>query len=180
MKKLILLCTFIGITTWVNAQSTDFNSFKFDVGVGYATPSQGNTIAGAAFTLQPHYLVSNEFSVGVRLEIAALLHKNYAGDKVASALGSGCLTGEYYLSNSGFRPFIGAGVGLFDQTSIKSNDNGSGPLVSPRSINLGAFPEIGFEYSHFRLSLNYNYTGGYNDYFAATIGAFFGGGRKQK
>jgi hypothetical protein len=179
MKKFILLGTLIWFTMLVNAQSTNFNTFKFDVGVGYATPSQGNTVAGAAFTLQPHYLLSDEFALGVRLEIAALLHDNYAGNKVASALGSGCLTGEYYLSDNSFRPFIGAGVGLFDQTTI-GNNNGSGPLVSPRTINLGAFPEIGFEYGHFRLSLDYDYTGGYNNYFAAKIGVFFGGGRKEK
>jgi hypothetical protein len=179
MKKFILLGALIGFSMLVNAQSTNFNSFKLDLGVGYATPSQGNTVAGAAFMLQPHYRLSDDFALGVRIEIVALLHTNYAGNKVASALGSGCLSGEYYLSDKDFRPFIGAGLGLFDQTTI-GNNNGTGPLVSPRTINFGAFPEIGFEYGHFRLSIDYDYTGGYNNYFAANIGAFFGGGRNEK
>ncbi len=176
MKKLILLCTCIAFAMLVNAQSTDFNPYKLDVGLGYAAPSQGNTTAGSAFTLQPHYLLSNEFSLGGRLEIAEILHKTSTGSNEASALGSGCLSGEYYLSDNSFRPFIGAGLGLFDQRTIYDN-NGS---ASARTINLGAFPEIGFEYGHFRLSFDYDYTGGYNNYFAGKIGVFFGGGRKSK
>jgi len=186
MKKLILLALLVGFASLVNAQSTEFHAFKWDIGFGYATPSQGNTLAGATFTMQPHYRLSNDFALGLRFEAAAILYDNGSGNKQGSAIGSGCLTGEYYLSDGGFRPFIGAGVGAFDQATISGNNgNGSGdgsggPTVSPRVINFGAFPEAGFELGHLRVSVEYDATGGYNNYFAAKIGVFFGGGRKPK
>src|ERR1700740_3080906 len=147
MKKLVLLATIVGFTLLVKAQSTNFNTFKFDIGVGYATPSQGNTVAGATFTLQPHYRASDDFAIGLRIEAAAILYNTVAGDKHGSAIASGCLTGEYYLSAGTFRPFIGAGLGLFDQSGVtvdNGNGSGSSAALSPRAMNFGAFPEIGF------------------------------------
>jgi len=181
MKKLVLFTSMMGLAMLVRAQSAAFETFKFDIGVGYATPSQGSTVAGATFTLQPHYRVSDDFAVGLRIEAAAVFYHTAADDKRGSAIGSGCLTGEYYLSDQGFRPFIGAGVGLFDQSAVTvSKESGSDVALSARVINLGAFPEIGFEAGHFRFSLDYDYTGGYTNYFSAKIGAFFGGGKRNK
>jgi hypothetical protein len=185
MKKLILLATLIGFTTLVNAQSQDFHAFKFDIGFGYALPTYGSgTEAGATFTLQPHYRLSNDFALGLRMEAALIGYKNnQTGVFNVSALASGCLSGEYYLSDKGFRPFIGAGVGLFDEESatVNSNNynNNSGGL-SGRTTNFGAYPVIGFEAGHFRFSAEYDIAGNNNDYVAFKIGAFFGGGRKKK
>ena len=183
MKKLILLAILIGCTTLVKAQSTDFHAFKFDIGLGYALPSSGSgTEAGATFTLQPHYRLSNDFALGLRLEAALIGYKNSETDVFkVSALASACLSGEYYLSDNGFRPFVGAGFGLFDEESGSvngNNNNGSG--LSGRSTNFGAYPEIGFEAGHFRMSLEYDAAGNSNNYVALKIGAFFGGGRKKK
>src|ERR1700733_6527742 len=149
MKKLILLSTLIGFAMLVNAQSTEFHAFKWDVGGGYAVPSQGNTLGGGTFTLQPHYRLSNDFALGIRMEVAGLLYRDASGHKQGSAIASGCLTGEFYLSDGGFRPFIGAGLGFYDQATISGNNGdgdggGNGPNVSPRVINFGAFPEVGF------------------------------------
>lgn len=196
MKKLLLVITLTGMAIFANAQadsskskSSLFHAFKFDMGVGYAAPSQGNTLGGATFTLQPHVRLSNDFALGLRAEAAALLYRDATGKKQGSAIGSGCLTGEYYLSDGGFRPFIGAGAGAYDQATISggnggggggngNGNGGNGPVVSPRVINFGAFPEIGFELGHLRVSAEYDFTGGYNDYFAAKLGFFFGGGRR--
>lgn len=191
MKKLLLLIALTGIAIFANAQSDQFHAFKFDIGVGYALPSQGNTIAGACFTLQPHVRVSSDFAIGLRAEAAAILYRDALGNKQGSAIASGCLTFEYYLSDRGFRPFIGAGAGAFDQATISGNNNnggsndgsgnnGGGPAISPRVMNFGAFPELGFEAGHLRVSVEYDATGGYNNYFAAKLGFFFGGGRKAK
>jgi len=183
MKKLFVLTLLSGAVLLVKAQSENFHAFKFDIGVGYALPSSGSgTEAGATFTLQPHYRLSDNFALGLRMEAAAIGYKNsVSGDVKVSALASGCLTGEYYLSDNSFRPFIGAGVGLFDEESAAGNTNGnsgSNVSVSGRTTNFGAFPEIGFEAGHFRLSVDYNVAGNSNNYIAFKIGAFFGGGKK--
>jgi hypothetical protein len=188
MKKLILLAALVGSTLLVMGQSQDFRSFKFDVGLGYALPSNGTgTQGGATFTLQPHFRLSDEFALGVRIEAAAVGYKNNStGDVNVSALASTCLSAEYYLSNGGFRPFIGAGIGLFDQEHVSgntnNNDNGdgsSGVTESARTTNFGAYPVLGFEAGHFRMSVEYNFTGKGNNYAAFKIGAFFGGGSKK-
>lgn len=191
MKKLFLLAVLAGLASLVRAQSQDFHSFKFDIGLGYALPSNGSgTQAGATFTLQPHYRFSNDFALGFRMEAAAIGYKNsLTGDVKVSALASGCLSGEFYLSDKGFRPFIGAGIGVFDQESASgntnnnnnnTNNNNNGLTVSGRTSNFGGYPVLGFETGHFRMSVEYDFTGNSNNYAAFKIGAFFGGGRKKK
>jgi len=208
MKKSILLLTVIGFAVLAKAQSQDslanakaksqdFHAFKFDIGFGYAQPSNGSgTQAGATFTLQPHVRFSNTFALGLRMEAAAIGYKNNTTQNFkVSALASGCLSGEIYLSNRGFRPFIGAGAGMFDQESFSgtsgnnnnnnnkntnsnsNNNSGGGP--TGRVINFGGYPVIGFEAGHFRMSVEYDVTGSGNNYAAAKIGTFFGGGRKR-
>jgi hypothetical protein len=91
-------------------------------------------------------------------------------------LESYCATGEYYLAAGGFRPFVGAGAGFFNQSSLKAS-NGNATLV-PGATNFGFFPETGFEAGHFRMSADYDVAGNSNNYVAFKIGAFFGGGKK--
>jgi hypothetical protein len=182
MKKFILLALLAVICSFEKAQSQDYRAFKFDIGLGYAIPSDGSgTEGGVTFTLQPHYLLSDEFALGLRIEAAAIGYKDFMTNNFnVSALASTCISGEYYLSKRGFRPFIGAGLGLFDQEILYANtDGGNGPNdVYARAIHFGGYPVIGFEVGHFRMSAEYDLTGNGNNYAAFKIGTFFGGGRK--
>jgi hypothetical protein len=185
MKKSLLLSAFIGFSMFASAQSTDFRAFKFDIGIGGALPSDGSgTQGGATFTLQPHYRLSDGFALGLRMEAAAIGYKNNeTGDVKVSGLVSACLSGEFYLSNRGFRPFIGGGAGLFDQETGSGNTNSNNNIssnvtLSGRTINFGVYPVLGFEAGHFRMSAEYDVTGQNNNYVAVKIGTFFGGGRK--
>jgi len=188
MRKLLLLATLVACGSLANAQSSTYHAFKVDVDFGYAIPSSGSTgsngvKAGATFTIEPHYRLSDDFAVGLRMEGAALGYEakdsqGNLGNAKVSVLGSYCATAEYYLMDGGFRPFVGAGVGLFTQASAVIDDSGNGAVVSPSSTGAGFFPRIGFETGHFRMSGAYNIVGHNNSYAAFTIGFFLGGGKK--
>ncbi len=187
MKKLFLLLTLVGFAVLANAQSTTFHAFKVDLTFGYAIPqstggSSATVKAGATFTIEPHYRITDALAVGLRIEGAGLGYENTNQDNATvhvSILTSYCPTLEYYLMNGGFRPFLGAGAGVFSQQSVNYNsstDTNTG-LVKGGS-KFGFFPRAGFEAGHFRLSAEYNILGNNANYAAFKIGFFFGGGRK--
>jgi hypothetical protein len=185
MKKTLLLFALLGAAMLSKAQSTTttstatYHAFKFDVGLGYAIPSGasgGGTKAGATFTLQPHYRLSDDFAVGLRIEGAGLGYEDNQGNTKVNVLESYCATGEYYLTRGGFRPFVGAGAGFFAQSLL--NDSNNNATLVAGATNFGFFPEAGFEAGHFRMSADYNVAGNGNNYLAFKIGVFFGGGKK--
>jgi len=190
MKKLLLFSAFIGISLLANAQSTTqsstpsstYKAFKVDVDFGYAIPSAGSgTKAGATFTIEPHYRLSDDFAIGLRIEGAALGYEtNGAGSKIkVSLLTSYSASGDYYLMEGGFRPFVGAGAGFFNQSSVVGNKDSGGSITTVAGgTNFGFFPRVGFEAGHFRLSAAYNIVGNNSSYAAITVGFFLGGGKK--
>ncbi|TZF80806.1 porin family protein [Pedobacter sp. BS3] len=185
MKKVLFLIPLMALAVAVSAQT--YKKVKVDIGFGYAIPKEsgGGTKGGVTFTLEPHYRLTDAISLGLRLEGAALAHVNNLGgedsDAKVSVLSSYCVTGEYYLGKSSFRPFVGAGLGFFKSASVTLDDDtmsgGSAPQVVPGSSDFGFFPRVGFETGHFRMSAEYNIVGS-GGYFAAKIGFFFGGGKK--
>lgn len=139
MKKLLLLPVLLAFAMVANAQSTDYHAFKVDLQLGYAIPngsSGGGTKAGVTFTVHPHYRLSDDVALGLRLEGAGLGYVNSTtgtGTKVY-LLTSYCPTVEYYLMNGGFRPYLGAGGGLVYQKSAGSGSGGSG-LVPEAAVS---------------------------------------------
>lgn len=178
MKKLLLLTALVAFAFLANAQT--YKAFKVDIDFGYAIPSSsGGTKAGANFTIEPHYRLSDAFALGLRLEGTALAYQNgvSSDDTKVSLLTSYSLTGDFYLANGGFRPFIGGGAGLFAQSSLDVS-GGSSTVTIPSSSKFGFFPRLGFEAGHLRLSATYNILGDNANYTAFTIGFFLGGGKK--
>ena len=77
MKKLFLLLTLVGFAVLASAQSTTFHAFKVDMTFGYAIPQStggtaANVKAGATFTIEPHYRITDALAVGLRIEGAGL------------------------------------------------------------------------------------------------------------
>jgi outer membrane protein W len=183
-KSLLLFAIVIGFAVAAKAQSANYHNFKVDIGIGYAIPSESSgtdgTKAGVTFTIQPHYRLSDDLALGLRFEGAALGDRNETdGDTKVhiSVLTSYCATGEYYLTEKGVRPFVGAGLGIFAQSvSINSDSEGS---ASASASKFGVFPEAGIEAGHFRLSADYDIIGSNLSYFSIKIGAFFGGGSRK-
>ena len=113
-------------------------------------------------------------------------------DAKVSALGSYTLSGQYYFSNKGFRPFVGAGTGVYRIGSVAvSTTSADGDAAVASSTKFGFYPSVGFDAGHFNMQLEYNLIGSSaagtvngeevkikNSYFAIKTGFSISGGRK--
>jgi outer membrane protein X len=173
MKKLLLSAALLcGIALSVQAQ--DFKPFRVDGGVGYGLPFTEGLDGGVLFYLEPKYEVIPQLSVGIRWEGSL-----FAGEGLDAKLSSAYMaTGDYFFTNNKFRPFAGLGLGAY---SIANADFGSNGELKSKS-NFGALLRAGFDVSHFRLALAYNYGGKIGEetfhFFSATVGFYIGGGKR--
>jgi hypothetical protein len=195
MKR--LFAAFVGVLSFIGASAQEendriFKPFKVDVSLGFALPMGGGSGAkgGALFAVEPKYAVVENIAVGLRLEGAAMARAVIDnGTEVigeAQVNGSYLLTGDYYFSNNTFRPFLGAGAGLYSIAGAAVNSND--PVQEEDILtanNFGAMIRGGFEAGHFRLGIEYNIAGktnfsSNNDYLGFKIGVCIGGGRYNK
>ncbi|HEY5408516.1 MAG TPA: hypothetical protein VIJ92_15590 [Ginsengibacter sp.] len=192
MKKRVsiltaLLCIF---SLSMQAQDKDggngdrvFKKFKVDVSLGYAVPqkSQGaGRNAGVLFAIEPKYAVMDQLSVGLRIEGAAMVNVDQSGETGSAQVNASYLaTGDYYFSNNKFRPFVGAGLGIFTFANVNTDDNYSSVNDIPTTSGFGAMARGGFEYGHLRLGVEYNFVKDKSGYLGLKLGVVFGGGRKK-
>lgn len=182
MKKLLLMALSISCCTAIT-YAQNYRKIKVDLGLGYASPvesvSGGGTKAGVAFVIEPHYRLTDDLALGLRLEGAAIGQVNTSTSATkASILASYSATGDYYFGQSNFRPLVGVGAGIFRSADVNVGTSSGGTLNTvPGSSKFGLFPRVGFEYGHFRMSGEYNIVGK-GGYLAAKLGFFFGGGKK--
>ena len=164
MKKLsILLFVFFMLTSFIYCQ--DYNKFKLGFGVGYAGgkgTGVNDTGGGVFLTFEPAYRLSDELAIGLRLEAAV-----YGEDSDGWPEGTSSITinGQYYFSSEQFRPFVGAGLGIY---------------FPPEFSTFGFYPRIGFDFGHFTLALEYNFINSTSSayYFGVRVGGFFFGSKK--
>lgn len=204
MKKLLFASAIFVMAFSVNTfaqknknEGGDRKPFKVDVSLGYALPIGGTgSKGGVLFATEPKYAVTKEISIGLRLEGAVTLSgidvKNGTtnGNASAKAALSYLLTGDYYFSDDDFRPFLGAGAGLFQTAAVQEVQ--SNPNIASGS-NFGGMIRGGFEWKHARFGVEYNIVGkstvaasspqandGYsvnNAYIGIKLGVCIGGGR---
>ena len=174
----------------------DHKPFKVDVSLGYAIPAGSGSKGGAIFVVEPKYAVMSNLSLGLRLEIAAVAR--FTGyddngdptDAEVKASASYLATGDYYFTdNYSFRPFIGAGIGIFSLASV--NTGATEDIMS--ATKFGGMIRLGAEVSHFRIGIEYNFVpkstfDGFdsngdpatltskNGYIGIKLGVCFGGG----
>jgi hypothetical protein len=173
MKKLFVLA--FALTVFGSLSAQDYKPFQLYIGVGYAVPSNGG--AGVLFDLEPAYRVSDAFAIGLRWESAGLAKEDLDGLELGvSALQSYTINGKYYLSSEGFRPYVGAGIGVFSTASVNVGV-GSSTLEIGGGSKIGFYPRIGFDSGHFNINIDYNIVGDGNSYLGIRIGAFIFGGK---
>ncbi|MEO8719529.1 MAG: hypothetical protein ABI297_01335 [Ginsengibacter sp.] len=189
MKNLITFLLILFAFQFVNAQSLEtndriFKKFKVDISLGYAIPQESGgagSQAGALFALEPKYAVADAFSVGLRLEGAAMAHLNSDGtDGNVKVNYSYLATGDYYFTNKRFRPFGGIGAGIFTHSNLDLIEYNSSTNQIPSNSHFGFMARTGFEYGHLRIGVEYNFVTDNNGYLGLKIGGVIGGGRKNK
>ncbi|GAA5035463.1 hypothetical protein GCM10011506_27730 [Marivirga lumbricoides] len=187
MKKILLIAMLVVAVGTAKAQ--EFKPFQLYVGVGYTIPEGGG---GVLFDVEPAYRLNDAIALGLRWETA--LMGRVVGDTEASIAGTSSYTvnGKYYFSNNKFRPYVGAGLGLFGLASVSVGQDAAGAAAETK---FGFYPRIGFDLGHFNINIDYNIIGaseaqGFdsngeettfdvkNSYIGIRIGGFFFGGRK--
>jgi opacity protein-like surface antigen len=198
MKKIYLFLSLTILCFSAIAQS-DLRPFKVDLSVGYAIPGGSGSKGGVLFVVEPKYAVISNLSVGLRMEGAVVARfsgydpDGNATDVSVKASGSYLATGDYYFTdNYMFRPFAGAGAGIYRLGSVELNSTGDGVSASTK---FGGMIRAGVEVSHLRLGVEYNLVPkttfqGYNSngelttltsqngYIGLKLGVCIGGGRR--
>jgi outer membrane protein X len=171
-KSLLIIVTCLGVALSVHAQE-GFSPFRIDIGMGYAKPINTDLKGGLMAYIEPKYEIVPRFSVGVRWEVDKFA---VAGKDASIKLSSSSMvTGDYFLSNSRFRPFIGVGCGAYIRGGITVNGD-----LEKGETRFGALARTGFDLSHIRVTVSYNrtFTKDPFQYVAASIGLYIGGGKR--
>lgn len=194
MKKLTLLFALCVLVT-VGATAQEFKKFRLATGLGYAMPGGEGAGGGVLWALEPGYRVNDALAVSLKIEGALIVRgfsesvDGYSGD--VAGISSYTANGIYYLSNNKFRPYVGAGVGIYSLAAVTMSANGTGAAAESK---IGFYPRIGFDLGHFNINLDYNIVGASeaigtdfdgnikkydvkNSYIGIRIGGFFFGGR---
>jgi hypothetical protein len=168
MKRTLLTFLLLCGILMAHAQSDDrvFKPFKLDVSLGAAIPQGSGAQGGGLVAVEPKYALADQLWVGLRVEVAVMVrdfteydaYGNSSNTKV-SASGSYLLTGDFYFTTSDFRPFIGAGAGLFSLASESVDDNYGTDNTVASAYKFGGMVRAGFEAHRFRLGVEYNLVG---------------------
>ncbi|MBC7889547.1 MAG: hypothetical protein H7Z13_16840 [Ferruginibacter sp.] len=166
MKKFLIISAIFAMafSTKTNAQDEDaaFKPFKVDVSGGYALPIGGSgSKGGFLFAIEPKYAVMPQLSLGLRVEAAITISGIQSNGDVysnasAKAASSYLATGDYYFSNNDFRPFIGAGAGIYQTAGVSLADDNTNTATGSK---FGGIIRGGFEYKHGRFGVEYNLVG---------------------
>lgn len=203
MKRISLALLFVVLVASANAQSkegSELKPFKVDVSLGYAIPGGSGAKGGVLFAVEPKYSIMPQLALGLRIEAAVVArvggydNAGNAQEADVKASASYVATGDYYFStNYSFRPFAGAGVGIYQLAAATASSSGSSGASTETASKFGGLVRAGFEAGHFRLGLEYNLipktsVPGYtssgaatnvdvkNGYIGIKLGVVFGGG----
>ena len=170
MKKVFLLIVLVcSLSLIARAQTTVYRPAYFGIG-GFRGD---NGVSGnLTFELHSDPKTASNFSFGLRFQLAGTPKAGYV---------SVCLTSDYYLyrPENGLRVFAGAGLGGFDELKAGTGYSDNLFNINSNGGNFGFFPRVGIEAGRFRLSAEYDFTGGVDKYAAVDLGFFFGNSKKK-
>jgi hypothetical protein len=142
------------------AQSANYNPIRVDSGLS-GTYVSASGRGGFGAVVEPKYSIHDQLSIGFRLEAAVMFGGSFGSDgSTKMELGAAAAVlakGEYMLTSSGVRPFVGLGLGMFD---IASQSIAAGPMTAAIDQKAGRYfgvaPQLGLDLGRLRLAATYN------------------------
>jgi len=182
MKNLILTTLLsVALFASTHVQAQEFQPLRVDAGVGYSIPFPKGYDGGIMFYLEPKYEIAPQIAAGIRWEGAFF---GGGGEGISMKMGSSYMaTGDYYVNNNKFRPFVGLGLGAHSAggATLKVN-TGLGEIDTKidGSTDFAAMLRAGFDYSHFRFTVAYEQAFAKEtfNYLTLSVGFYIGGGKK--
>ncbi|RYY23102.1 MAG: hypothetical protein EOO04_14760 [Chitinophagaceae bacterium] len=161
MKKSLLFLYLSTVLAFSASAQDDLKPFKFDISLGYAIPGGSGAKGGILLAAEPKFAVIPKLAVGLRMEVAVMA-RGVSGvedtyDEVeVKASGSYLATADYYFTdNYSFRPFVGAGGGLYSLAATTVNEY-EDEYNGDAKTKFGGMVRGGLETRHFRFGVEYN------------------------
>jgi hypothetical protein len=191
MKKLLLV--FISFLTIISLNAQEQGKFRGGFNLGAGLPSKGGGLTG---DVDFRYNIKDNINIGVKFGFGILVRDVTDNSSIASIASHSMVISDYYFNKSGatmFSPFLGGGVGSYTVLNMitYSNSSPSSTNSDPSSSRtIAGLIRGGFEFGHFRMSLEYylvpstslydtnnNLVGkSQNSFLNATLGFYIGGG----
>ena len=158
MKKVILAVS--AMLVFITGYSQKEGAFRVGLDAGFVPSSGGG---GALLSLEPKYNIADNMNIGLRIGVAAKVRNvNFSDANTsakASASNSYVATYDYYFNKAEktFVPYVGAGLGYYSIANVEFDDtDNSNDFNAEASGKLGGLVRAGFEWSKFRMGLEYN------------------------
>jgi hypothetical protein len=153
--KLLFFSLLVLITGSASAQV--FKPVKVNLSAGYARPLETGATGGILLSLEPKYGLNDRIDLGLRYELALMDHATTFDNGLRASefkrSSSFVFTGNYLLSESNFRPFVGAGLGVYTVGGVNFSEGDGGVSGGTK---LGAMIRAGFKAGHFAVGAEYN------------------------
>ena len=177
------------------AEAQNYQPVRVDTTLVIAYGSGDIAAWGGGIAVEPKYNLTDQLSLGIRLEASGMVSESYYLLGTDLSLGARAQVAilakaDYYLTTSSTRPFLGLGAGYY---SIGTSTSGTTGASAEAFSGFGLFPQFGVNFGHFRLAVGYHaILGGEQtlvvaglptnvamskNYVAFEIGGTFGGGR---
>jgi len=164
MKKALLLLLILAVGGSSYAQ--EYRKLKGSFHFGYVSPQGGG--GGFGYAIEPGYRITDQLAINLRLEGTIFTRDLDPIDGQTLDVGIGgifstTVNGVYYLMDGKFRPFVGAGLGMYfpASVSVEASVDGGGATSGTSSTlepdpAFGFYPRIGFDFGHFNFVIDYN------------------------
>lgn len=168
MKKLLVFL-FVIAPLMIHAQSI---GFRLDAGLGGALTFGSFKAYGISGFSEPKVTIGPHITAGIRLEGDVLFGGNIddSGEDVEVGMSTRAATlikGEYFVTKSKVRPYVGLGLGRYTSANITASGTGAASITAGNHFGLA--PEVGIALGFFKLSAMYHIVTG-NDILTLSTG----------